>query len=65
MWEECDMKEYIFRCGNYRHFIITASNEEEAIKRFKEASLKRFGTMGFKIKDVTKIEEICRLGGDE
>lgn len=51
------MKEYRFRCGNYRHFIVTAKNLKQAIKRFNIASA-RGVTIGFTYKDVTAIEPI-------
>ena len=49
--------EYRFRCGNYRHFIVTARNLKQAIRRFNLAS-ERGITIGFKYKDVTVIEPI-------
>jgi len=45
--------------GRYRHFMVTADNEERAKERF-DAESKRWpsATYGFKLKDVTSIREI-------
>ena len=53
--------EYRFNVGTgrYRHFIVTADNEEQAKERF-DAESNRWpsDTCGFELKDVTSIEEI-------
>ena len=54
------MKEFIFHCGNYRHFIVGAPSKEQAIETFKatEAHEDSWRILhGFGFKDVTLIEE--------
>ena len=48
--------EWIVRCGNYRHFIVTADSEKQARERFDKESENALATNGFMLKDVTSIE---------
>ncbi len=52
------MKEYIFSTpGGYRKFYVEAESEEQAIRRFKEASEKGL-TNGFQLEDLPNIQEV-------
>ena len=51
-----DNKEYEFKCGNYRSFIVTAKSKKQARERFDKASKILLGpTCGFELKHVTEI----------
>ena len=52
------MKEYRLHCGNYRHFIVQADNEQQARERFDWAAKNTDITIGFELKEVTKVEEV-------
>lgn len=52
--------QFNFDCGNYRGFVVTADNKEQAIERFTAAA-EHGATHGFTMKDVTKIREATPL----
>ncbi len=56
--------EFRFNCGNYRHFVVQADNEQQARERFEQAS-RMFPSpnCGYQLKDVTSIETIFMAKG--